>query len=202
MSATDPPEPVLPGSGAIGGEVPTVPHPVSTLAPAALLAVVLAACSSSSGSGRAADPPSSAPPATSSAPSPVVAPPAAGSTAASVPASSVAASSVAAASSKAAAGAGITFTGTISGRMTVTACAGGIAQLAVDVDGEDSTYTGVIDATDFAITGPDSTGYTLAHGTAAPRVGEGGTTFTVHGTKLIGITNTDTLTATGSVTCP
>lgn len=184
-----------------------MPRPVCALAPAALLAVVLAACSSSGGSGAAGTPsPSSVPPATTSAPSSVVASSAAASTVSSGPASSAAAPSTTApsatGSSKAASGGGITFTGKISGRMTVTACAGGIAQLEVDVDGEDTTYTGVIDAKDFGITGPDSTAYFLAHGTSLPQVGAGGTTFTVKGTKLVGLTHDDTLTATGSVTCP
>ncbi len=190
-----------------------MPRPILALAPAALLAVVLAACSSSTGSGDAVatTSPSSVPPATTSALSPVssAAPSSPASSPSAAPASTAASgpasphpTSPSAASTGGAAGAGITFTGKIAGRMSVTACSGGIAQLEVDVDGEDTTYTGVVDATDFAIIGPDSTSYTLAHGSAAPRVGAGGTTFTVHGTKLIGITNDDTLTATGSVTCP
>lgn len=63
----------------------------------------------------------------------------------------------------------ITFKGKVSGKMTISACpGGGIAQLAVDVDGQGSTYKGVIDADDFTIVGPKSTAYTLAEGASKP----------------------------------
>ena len=96
----------------------------------------------------------------------------------------------------------ITFTGKFSGRMTATACQGGIAQLEVDIDGQPTTYPGIIDARDFTFVAPKSAGFTLAKGVAKPGVSNGGKTFTVHATKLIGILNEDTVTATGSVTCP
>jgi hypothetical protein len=94
----------------------------------------------------------------------------------------------------------ITFKGKVSGKMTISACASGIAQLAVDIDGQGTTYAGIIDADDFSFVGPNSTGYTLAKGASKPKIS--GKTYTVNGTKLIGILNDDTLTATGSVTCP
>lgn len=95
----------------------------------------------------------------------------------------------------------ITFTGKVSGTMTVSSCPDGrTAQLVVAIDGQDSTYAGIIDADDFTFVGPDQTGYTLAKGESKPEVS--GTTYTVKNTKLIGILNDDTVTASGSVTCP
>jgi hypothetical protein len=95
----------------------------------------------------------------------------------------------------------ITFKGKVSGKMTISACpGGGIAQLTVDVDGQDSTLTGIIDADDFTFVGPNSTAYTLAKGASKPRIS--GKTYTVSDTKLVGITNDDTVTASGSVSCP
>lgn len=96
----------------------------------------------------------------------------------------------------------ITFTGKVSGRMTATACEGGIAQLRVEIDGQSATFPGIIDANDFTFVGPKPTGYTLAKGASAPAVSSGGTTFTVHATKLIGILSNDTVIASGSVFCP
>jgi hypothetical protein len=99
------------------------------------------------------------------------------------------------------AGGSITFTGKLSGTMTISACPDGkTAQLDVDVDGADSTYTGIIDADDFTFVGPDQAAFTLAKGEAKPQVS--GQTYTVKNTKLIGIVNDDTVTASGSVTCP
>jgi hypothetical protein len=95
----------------------------------------------------------------------------------------------------------ITFKGKVTGTMTVSACpGGGVAQLTVDVDGENSTYTGVIDADDFTFIGPGSTAYTLAKGASKPQIS--GQTYTVKNTKLVGVTDEGTVTATGSVTCP
>ncbi|HEY0238494.1 MAG TPA: hypothetical protein VGC37_07615 [Friedmanniella sp.] len=95
----------------------------------------------------------------------------------------------------------ITFTGKVSGKMTISACPdGGPAQLTVAIDGEDTTYAGVIDKDDFTFVAPSSTGYTLAKGASRPQVS--GRTYTVESTKLVGITNDDTVTADGSVTCP
>jgi hypothetical protein len=85
--------------------------------------------------------------------------------------------------------------------MTVSGCPDGkTAQLVVAIDGQDSTYAGIIDADDFTFVGPDQTGYTLAKGAPKPQVS--GQTYTVKDTTLIGILDDDTVTATGSVTCP
>lgn len=84
--------------------------------------------------------------------------------------------------------------------MTVAACQSGTAQLTVAVDGQPSTYAGVIDADDFAFSVPDGAGFTLADGSPKPTVS--GSTFTVRKTKLVGILTDDTVTADGSVTCP
>lgn len=95
----------------------------------------------------------------------------------------------------------ITFKGKISGTMTISSCPDGkTAQLVVDVDGQDSSFAGIIDADDFTFVGPDQTGYTLDKGQAKPQVS--GKTYTVKNTRLIGILNDDTVTASGSVTCP
>lgn len=161
----------------------------------------LSACSSGDGSAQSsgtqahsADPSASANPpvATSAAVSSV---PTASAVSPTPPTSS-------AAGPAAAPGGGITFTGKVSGRMTATACQGGIAQLEVDIDGQPTSYAGIIDAKDFTFVAPHSAGYTLAKGAAAPKVSGSGRTFTVHGTRLIGILSNDTVTATGTVTCP
>lgn len=86
--------------------------------------------------------------------------------------------------------------------MTATACQGGIAQLEVDIDGQPTSYAGIIDAQDFTFVAPNSAGFTLDRGVANPKVSNGGRTFTVHATRLIGILNDDTVIATGSVSCP
>lgn len=64
------------------------------------------------------------------------------------------------------------------------------------------SFAGDIDAQDFTFLGPHSTGHPPAKGAAAPRISGGGRTFTVHGTRLIGILSSDIVTATGTVTCP
>ena len=95
----------------------------------------------------------------------------------------------------------ITFTGALSGTMTVIACHEQMAQLVVVVDGRDETYNGLIDADDFTFAVPHSTGYTLADDTTKPTVSGG--TFTVKDTRLVSMTDDhDTLTASGSVSCP
>lgn len=94
----------------------------------------------------------------------------------------------------------IAVTGAVQGTLTVAACHDGMAQLVLAVDGQEKTYNGLIDADDFTFVGPGSTGYALADGTTKPRVS--GSTYTVRGTKLVSITDDDTVTADGSVTCP
>ena len=95
----------------------------------------------------------------------------------------------------------ITFHRTLSGTMTVFVChPGAPVPLDVAVDGQDETSAGLIDADDFTFVAPGSTGYTLADGASKPRVS--GKTYTVTSTELVGITNDDTVTADGSVTCP
>lgn len=85
--------------------------------------------------------------------------------------------------------------------MTISACQdGGIVPLAVSVNGQNTTFAGIIDADDFTFVGPNSTGYTLATGESKPTVS--GKSYTVKNTKLIGILSEDTVTASGSVTCP
>lgn len=94
----------------------------------------------------------------------------------------------------------ITFDGALSGTMTLAICHDGApAQLNVAIDGEDKTYAGLIDADDFTFVAP-GTGYTLASEADKPTVS--GRTYTVHRTKLVSISNDDTVTAEGSVTCP
>ena len=83
--------------------------------------------------------------------------------------------------------------------MTVSACHGTMAQLTVEFDDKSPSTNGLIDPDDFTFVGPNSTAYTLSKGAAKPKVT--GSTFTVHDTRLIGITNDDTVTASGSVTC-
>ncbi len=84
--------------------------------------------------------------------------------------------------------------------MTISSCHDGLAQLVVAVKGQSQTFAGHIDADDFTFAVPHSTGFTLADDTSRPHVS--GTTYTVRNTKLISITNDDTVTANGSVTCP
>jgi hypothetical protein len=154
-------------------------HPVLVLAAPLLLCAGLAACSSSSPAG----------PAAATAPTAAAQPP---------PRATAPASTAAGPGS----GSGtITFKGKVSGKMTISACPGdGTAQLTVDIDGQDSTYTGVIDADDFTFVAPSSTAYTLAKGASKPQIS--GKTYTVTDTRLVGITNDDTVTANGSLTCP
>ena len=97
-------------------------------------------------------------------------------------------------------GGSIVLTGAVKGSLTVAVCHDGTAQLVLAVDGQDTTYNGLIDADDFTFVGPGSTGYTLADGTPKPQVS--GSTYTVRGTELVSITSDDTVTANGSVTCP
>jgi len=140
------------------------------------LAVALAGCSSS-------------PPAASSAASGQPVP------------SSTAATTAATTNSGGGGGTGsITFTGKYSGKLTVLACESGIVQLVSSFDGETTTGTGIIDADDFTFVGPHKANFTLAKGAPKPQIS--GNTYTIaSGTKLVGVTNDDTVTAGGSVTC-
>ena len=164
-----------------------MPRPALTVPALLLGCVALAGCGS--GSPYAAGAPSS---------SAAAAPATGGSGAGTESTSSAPASPTAA--GPAPGGGTITFTGALSGSMTVSTCHDQLAQLVVTVDGQDQTYNGLIDADDFTFAVPHSTGYTLADGTTKPRVS--GKTYTVKNTKLVSITNDDTVTANGSVTCP
>lgn len=159
-----------------------------TLAALLLSYPVLAGCSSPSPASSEAGGSVSAAPASA-------APPSAASPSAASPASATAPAESGSGSGK------ITFHGKLSGTMTMFVChEGGPAQLNVAVDGQDTTYAGLIDADDFTFVAPGSTGYTLAKGASKPQVS--GKTYTVKNTELVGITNDDTVTADGSVTCP
>lgn len=86
--------------------------------------------------------------------------------------------------------------------MTIWACPRGevLPNSPSPSTGSTATFPGVVDTSDFVFVGPNSTVFTLAKAASRPTVS--GRTYTVETTELVGILNQDTVTASGSVTCP
>jgi hypothetical protein len=97
----------------------------------------------------------------------------------------------------------MSFSGAFSGSISATLCTGGIASIAVTVDGDSSSpYRGSISATQMGFVGPDAADYSLKAGQAKTTVSGDQNTFSVDHATLVDLISKKSIVVSGSVTCP
>lgn len=95
------------------------------------------------------------------------------------------------------------FSGDLSGTMTLGLCTGGIGSLQVTVSGDSNTYVGSVSGKSMGFVGPGGGPFAVPTGGQDPTAASDGNSFDVNGVVLKDNTLTHkSITVKGTLTCP